>query len=86
MHYLTYTLHAFHFFAVFRHNKKKQFCYIRHNDGATRQNYIEMAKNINIYINKECVTVEHVIPAKNAMSSVEFDPGTSRIVSHHSTN
>ena len=51
-----------------------------------KQNYIEMAKNINIYINKECVTVEHVLPAKNAMSPVEFDPWTSRIVSHHSTN
>ena len=51
-----------------------------------KQYYIEMAKNINIYINKECVTVEHVLPAKNAMSPVEFDPGTSRIVSHHSTN
>ena len=51
-----------------------------------KQYYIEMAKNINIYINKECVTVEHVLPAKNAMSPVKFDPGTSRIVSHHSTN
>ena len=31
------------------------------------------------------VTVEHVLPPKNAMSPVGFDPGTSRIVSHHST-
>ena len=51
-----------------------------------RQNYIETAKNINIYINKACVTVKHVLPQKNAMSPVAFDPGASRIVSHCSTN
>ena len=32
------------------------------------------------------VTVEHVFPPKNAMSLMGFDPGTSRMVSHCSTN
>ena len=32
------------------------------------------------------VIVEHVLHPKNAMSPMEFDPGTSHIVSHHSTN
>jgi hypothetical protein len=32
------------------------------------------------------VTVEHVLPQKNAMSPMGFDPGTSRIVIHRSTN
>ena len=33
-----------------------------------------------------CVTVEHVLPPKNAMSTMGFDPGTSGIVNHRSTN
>ena len=33
-----------------------------------------------------CVTVEHALPPKNAMYPMGFDPGTSRIVSHRSTN
>ena len=32
------------------------------------------------------VTVENVLPLKNAMSLMGFDPSTSHIVSHHSTN
>jgi hypothetical protein len=31
-------------------------------------------------------TVEHGLPPKKSMSPVGFDTGTSRIVSHHSTN
>ena len=30
--------------------------------------------------------VEHVLPLKNAMSPMGFDPGTSRIVGHCSIN
>ena len=32
------------------------------------------------------VTVENVLPLKNAMSPMGFDPSTSHIVSHRSTN
>ena len=32
------------------------------------------------------VAVEHVLPPKNVISSMGFDPGTSRIVRHRSTN
>ena len=32
------------------------------------------------------VTVEHILSLKNEMSLMEFDPGTSRIVSYRSTN
>ena len=32
------------------------------------------------------VTIEPVLPPKNAMSPMGFDPGTARIVSHRSTN
>ena len=32
------------------------------------------------------VTLEHVLPLKNAMSPMGIYPGTSRIVSHCSTN
>ena len=32
------------------------------------------------------VAVEHVLPQKNTMSPMGFDPGASRIVSHRSTN
>ena len=37
-------------------------------------------------ISFEPVTVVDVIPPKNAMFPMGFDPGTSRIESHHSTN
>jgi hypothetical protein len=32
------------------------------------------------------LSVEHVLPLKNAISPIGFDPGTSRIVSHRATN
>jgi hypothetical protein len=34
----------------------------------------------------DIVTVEYILSPKNAMSLMGFDPGTSHIVSHHSTN
>jgi hypothetical protein len=33
-----------------------------------------------------CVTVKHALSPKNAMSQMVFDPGTSHIESHCSTN
>ena len=43
---------------------------------------------IYLYFNvgEACVTVERVLPLKNAMSPMGCDPGTSRIVRHRSTN
>jgi hypothetical protein len=32
------------------------------------------------------VTVEHILSPKNAMPTMGIDPGTSCLVSHHSTN
>jgi hypothetical protein len=32
------------------------------------------------------VTVDHVLPLKNALSLLGFDPETSRVLSHRSTN
>jgi hypothetical protein len=46
----------------------------------------KQTKKISIYFSIRNVTVDHVLSLQNEMSLLGFDPGTSHIVIHRSTN
>jgi hypothetical protein len=61
-------------------NENPEYRYLVDGAKATVDNYC-----VSMILRKYIVTVEHIVP-KNTMSPMGFDPGTSRTVSHRSTN
>jgi hypothetical protein len=65
----------------------KIFFWLKHHIGQQKQ--FSGKKNINIYSLKYDIyiyAIQHILSSQNAMTQMGFDPGTSHIVSHHSTN
>jgi hypothetical protein len=65
----------------------KIFFWLKHHIGPQKQ--FSGKKNINIYSLKYDIyiyAIQHILSSQNAMTQMGFDPGTSHIVSHHSTN
>jgi hypothetical protein len=66
--------------------QKKGYILVSDNDSIYNTN-VSSHCNLQVTVTVEWnVTVEHVLPPKNAMPRMELDPGTSRIVRHRSTN
>ena len=60
--------------------------FIRCNPVKNKYDFVLVINIHEIVLTNHSVTVEHILPLKNAMSPMGFDPGTSRIASHRSTN